>query len=90
MYPVEVKNLSHAYDTIPILKGINLKIEKGSFSGIVGPNGSGKTTLVKNIMRSISPHKKTVFLSGMDVRSMTQKRPCKGSWRSSTIECHRV
>ncbi|WP_430884187.1 ABC transporter ATP-binding protein [Fusibacter sp. JL216-2] len=73
MYPVEVKNLSHAYDTTPILKGINLKIEKGSFSGIVGPNGSGKTTLVKNIMRSISPHKKTVFLSGMDVRSMTQK-----------------
>ncbi len=89
MYPVEVKNLSHAYDTIPILKGINLKIEKGSFSGIVGPNGSGKTTLVKNIMRSISPTRRLSFI-GDGCSVYDSKRPCKGSWRSSTIECHRV
>ncbi|XMB73152.1 ABC transporter ATP-binding protein [Mycoplasmatota bacterium WC30] len=29
-----------------VLKGINIEIEKGDFSGIVGPSGSGKTTLL--------------------------------------------
>ncbi|MBN2807297.1 MAG: ABC transporter ATP-binding protein [Prolixibacteraceae bacterium] len=31
------------------LKGIDLKIEKGAFAGIIGPNGSGKSTLFKAI-----------------------------------------
>jgi ABC-2 type transport system ATP-binding protein len=32
-----------------VLKDINIKVEKGSIFGLIGPNGSGKTTLIKNI-----------------------------------------
>lgn len=77
MYPVEVKKLSHSYDTSLILKDVSLKVNKGDFAGIVGPNGSGKTTLVKNIMRSLTPDRDTVFVSGEDVRSLSTKNLAK-------------
>ncbi len=73
MYQIEVNNLSYSYGREPILKGVELRIAKGTFAGIVGPNGSGKTTLAKNIMRALSPEKKTVYISGEDVRDMTHK-----------------
>lgn len=45
------KNKSYASKT-NALNGINLKIEKGEFVGIMGPSGSGKTTLL-NILSGI-------------------------------------
>lgn len=77
MYPVRVEKLSHSYDDTPILKDVSLKVEKGDFAGIVGPNGSGKTTLIKNIMRSLSPEKDKVFVSGSDVREISHKHLAK-------------
>ena len=48
---IETKNLSFSYpakkDT---LKNVNLKVEKGKFTCIVGENGSGKSTLLKCIV----------------------------------------
>lgn len=42
-----IKDLSFGYTGKPILNNINLSINKGSFTSIVGENGSGKTTLIK-------------------------------------------
>jgi energy-coupling factor transport system ATP-binding protein len=39
----------------PALKGINIKIEKGEFVGIIGPSGAGKSTLLSSI-NGIIPH----------------------------------
>jgi Fe-S cluster assembly ATP-binding protein len=44
---LEIKNLSAQVDGKPILKGLNLQIEKGKIHAIMGPNGAGKSTLAK-------------------------------------------
>jgi Fe-S cluster assembly ATP-binding protein len=46
----EVKNLYASVDGKPILKGVNLKVNRGETHALMGPNGSGKSTLANVIM----------------------------------------
>jgi len=46
---IEVKNIHKAFGKNEVLKGINVKVEKGDVVVILGPSGSGKTTLLRCI-----------------------------------------
>ena len=54
---IHLKNVSFRFEkTLPkVLKNFNLKIEKGSWVGIVGETGSGKSTLIDIIMGLLEP-----------------------------------
>ncbi len=49
---LEIKNLYVTTEKKEILKGINLKINKGEIHVIMGPNGSGKTTTANAILNN--------------------------------------
>jgi len=48
--PLEVHDLSVAYQRQPVLYGIDLTVPSGELVGIIGPNGAGKSTFIKAIM----------------------------------------
>ena len=39
---LELKNITAGYETVSVLKNVNLKVEEQDFIGIIGPNGGGK------------------------------------------------
>lgn len=56
------------------LDGIDLSIEKGKFTVIVGASGSGKTTLLNMIAGLYEPDDGTVIVDGMDLSKMGEEQ----------------
>jgi len=46
---LELNNIKLAYGNNPILKGVNLSVNRGDVVSIIGPSGTGKTTLLRCI-----------------------------------------
>ncbi len=68
---IKTENLSFTYsaddeNNAEILKEINLTIEKGSFTAILGRNGSGKSTLAKHFNALLLPSGGKVYVKGID------------------------
>lgn len=73
---IETKNLSFIYreedmesgeiKEEKVLKDINIEIEKGSFTAVLGHNGSGKSTLAKHFNAILLQSGGKVYVKGMD------------------------
>ena len=67
---IEVSNVTFRYDEDSedksAVKEINLTIEKGSFTVILGHNGSGKSTLAKLLNGMLKPNEGKVIIDGLD------------------------
>lgn len=66
-FAIEVKDLHKSYRNLHVLKGVNLKIKKGSIFALLGTNGSGKTTLVKTLTTLLKPDSGKAIVNGYNV-----------------------
>ena len=57
-------------ETINVLKGIDLNINKGEYVALMGPSGSGKSTLMNLLGCLDTPTSGTYILNGKDVSKM--------------------
>jgi phospholipid/cholesterol/gamma-HCH transport system ATP-binding protein len=69
---VEISDLHFAYDKRPILKGINMAIQKGRLIAIMGSSGCGKTTLLRHIGGVLKPTKGSVKINGKVIHELDQ------------------
>ena len=69
---LEVKNITKAFGSLQVLKGIDLHIGKQEIVSIVGPSGAGKTTLLQIIGTLDKPDSGSVLFDGKDVFSLKE------------------
>ncbi len=68
-----INNLTWGYNGKDILNSIDLKIEKGTFNGIVGPNGAGKTTLLKLLLKLLPCERGRIYIQTEDIVNFSRK-----------------
>jgi ATP-binding cassette subfamily B protein IrtA len=68
---VELRDVRFGYDPgQEVLRGIDLVLEPGTVTAVVGPSGSGKSTLVQLLPRFFDPTHGSVLLGGVDLREI--------------------
>ena len=71
---IELRDIRKTFDSLQVLKGIDLSIGRGEIVSIVGPSGAGKTTLLQ-IMGSLDrPDSGQVNYDGTDLFSLSERR----------------
>ena len=67
--PLEVIELSKAYNNKDAVKNVSFKINKNEIIGILGPNGCGKTTTIGMILGLLKPTKGKVLINGLEIET---------------------
>ena len=70
---LQISSLTKKYGTLTALNDLNLELESGHITGLLGPNGSGKTTLIKIICGLLTPTSGTVTVKGNPVGVESKK-----------------
>ena len=74
MAMLEIRDLESGYGEVQILWGVNLSLEKGKLTSLVGANGVGKTTLLRTVMGTIRPWKGSIELKGEKIGHLPAHR----------------
>ena len=80
MKPLRIKNLKKKFKDTVAINRVNLEIEEGKITGIIGRSGSGKSTLLRMINRLIEPTEGTIEYNETIITDIKGKALRK--WRS--------
>ncbi len=67
---VELRDVWFAYDSEPVLRGIDLRVQAGQTVALVGPSGGGKSTTLDLLLRFNDPQRGTILIDGVDLRDI--------------------
>ncbi|WP_337786114.1 ABC transporter ATP-binding protein [Ramlibacter lithotrophicus] len=72
---MEMRRVTAGYaQDIDVLRDIDLRVDAGRITGLIGLNGAGKSTLVKTICGFLPPKSGTVHFDGQDISGVAPHR----------------
>ena len=70
---ITAKNIHKSFDTLEVLKGVDIEVSAGEIVSIVGPSGAGKTTLLQILGTLDKPNNGIVTLDGVDFSKLNDR-----------------
>jgi phospholipid/cholesterol/gamma-HCH transport system ATP-binding protein len=67
---IKVSDLHKSFGEQPVLRGVNLQLENGQITTIIGGSGSGKTVLLKHLNALLLPDHGCVLVDGIDITQL--------------------
>jgi polar amino acid transport system ATP-binding protein len=71
---LKIENITKSFNGNPILKGVDVKLNKGEIKILIGPSGGGKSTLLQCMNFLITPDSGKFWLEGKPVDITNKKR----------------
>lgn len=71
---ITIKDIHKSYDSLEVLKGVDLHIAPREIVSIMGPSGAGKTTLLQIVGTLDHPNSGSVLLNGTDVLQLNERK----------------
>ncbi|MDR1710314.1 MAG: ABC transporter ATP-binding protein [Propionibacteriaceae bacterium] len=70
---LKISGIEFSHGSTPILKGIDIEVERGTFVALLGPNGAGKSTLAKILARIYEPARGSVRVGLRDLLGLKRQ-----------------
>lgn len=70
---IKIKRLEKSFGPKKVLDGVNLEIEQGRTTVIIGRSGEGKSVLLKHIIGLLKPDAGEILLDGVDITTMSER-----------------
>lgn len=70
---IEIRDLDYSIGQRQIFRKLNINIERGKVTAIMGPSGTGKTTLLRLITRQLLPDRGHIFIGGVDLSALSMQ-----------------
>jgi phospholipid/cholesterol/gamma-HCH transport system ATP-binding protein len=69
---VDIRNLGYAVSGRPIFAGLDIAIQRGKITAVMGPSGTGKTTLLRLITGQVQADSGSIEVAGENLRALSR------------------
>ena len=66
-WQIRIRDLHKSFGAQPVLRGVNLDIERGKINIIIGGSGQGKSVFMKHLMGLMAPDRGHIYVDGQDI-----------------------
>ena len=71
---IDVVDLHKSFGGSKVLNGVNLRLDRGRITVIMGGSGSGKTVLIKHIIGLLQPDRGRIYVDGRDLKTLSARK----------------
>jgi phospholipid/cholesterol/gamma-HCH transport system ATP-binding protein len=71
---ITVKDVYKSFNSQPVLNGINMEIEKGKTTVIIGKSGGGKSVLMKHLIGLMKPDSGEIWIDGDEITHLSERQ----------------
>ncbi|MBT7167166.1 MAG: ATP-binding cassette domain-containing protein, partial [Victivallales bacterium] len=67
---IHIENVTKAFDGVPVLQGVSLRVAAGEFVALIGRSGYGKSVVLRHVAGLLRPDTGRVMVDGQEMSAL--------------------